>query len=270
MRLKIAATLFASLWVGGFLPAENRLFINDQTVNVGGTKIAVPILLNNDQTLYGFSLSLKTDPAMLKIVDPGVDHAGTVIPDAGWSFGQWTTDGSRISWGVVLDVTEPFDVNKVIPAGQNLKIANLYVDVIPTVDATTQVIFENVPANPSANPPQPGAKNLLVGNQGDTVAFVTANATITIKSGQVTFKRGDSNHNNSVDISDPIFTLNFLFLGGEAPLCKDAADADDDGLVNITDAIFELNFLFLGGSPIPPPWDAPGVDPTPDAVPCDA
>ncbi len=271
MRLKIDAALLVSLWVGGSLLAENRLFINDQTLKVGDVGASIPIMLNNDQTLYGFSLSIKCDPAKLKIVDPGIDLAGAVVPDAGWSFGQWEADGSHVSWGVVLDVTEPFDVNKVVPAGQGLRLANLRVDVTATAAATDVVKFENVPANPSANPPEPGAKNLLVGNQGETVAFVTANGTITIeKIDEITFKRGDANHDGNVDISDAVFSLNFQFLGGPAPLCRDAADVNDDGTINITDPIYALTFLFQGGQGIPPPFAAPGVDTTQDALTCDA
>jgi len=78
------------------------------------------------------------------------------------------------------------------------------------------------------------------------------------------FLRGDSNSDGTVDISDPVATLNFLFLGGEEPSCFDALDADDDGGIVITDAIFVLDFLFQGGVEIPLPRETPGFDPTQD------
>lgn len=67
------------------------------------------------------------------------------------------------------------------------------------------------------------------------------------------FVRGDANADGKINITDAIFVLNFLFLGGATPRCLDAADADDksERAVNITDAIYLLNFLFLGG-PSPP------------------
>ena len=47
--------------------------------------------------------------------------------------------------------------------------------------------------------------------------------------------------------------MNFLFLGGAAPVCGDAADADNNGAIQLTDGIFILNFLFLGGqAPVQP------------------
>ncbi|MCZ6792783.1 MAG: lamin tail domain-containing protein [Planctomycetota bacterium] len=82
------------------------------------------------------------------------------------------------------------------------------------------------------------------------------------------FLRGDATGDCGVDLSDAVFTLNWLFLGGRAPGCADAADSDDNGVVAITDAVRTLNYLFRGG---PPPAD-PGpmtaaVDPTPDDLP---
>jgi hypothetical protein len=63
--------------------------------------------------------------------------------------------------------------------------------------------------------------------------------------------RGDSDSDGEVLITDPIFLLNFLFLGGSPPRCDPVADADDDGEVIITDAIYILTFLFIGGAAPP-------------------
>ena len=78
--------------------------------------------------------------------------------------------------------------------------------------------------------------------------------------GEFAFVRGNSNNDSEVDISDPVFSLNFLFLGGLRPVCLDAVDANNDSSLDITDPIFTLNFLFLGGRPIPPPYPQCGLD----------
>jgi hypothetical protein len=78
-----------------------------------------------------------------------------------------------------------------------------------------------------------------------------------------------------MNITDGIYVLNFLFLGGAGPTCREAADANDDGTINITDGIYLLNFLFLGG-PEPrspgPPRQACGLDPpgSPANLGCDS
>ncbi|MEM7232476.1 MAG: hypothetical protein AAF517_09895, partial [Planctomycetota bacterium] len=76
------------------------------------------------------------------------------------------------------------------------------------------------------------------------------------------FLRGDADSSLAINITDGIFILNFLFLGGATPGCLDSADADDSGSVNITDGIFLLNFLFLGGPTPPAPHPDCGRDPT--------
>jgi hypothetical protein len=84
------------------------------------------------------------------------------------------------------------------------------------------------------------------------------------------FLRGDANEDGEVNLSDPIAVFNDLFLGVVARAsCRKALDANDDGDVNISDGVFVLNFLFSNGRPIPPPYPGPGVDPTPDPIPCE-
>ncbi len=60
------------------------------------------------------------------------------------------------------------------------------------------------------------------------------------------FIRGDSNSDGTVDSSDPVFTLSYIFLSGESPTCLDSADADDDGILTLGDAISTFLHLFRG------------------------
>lgn len=79
------------------------------------------------------------------------------------------------------------------------------------------------------------------------------------------FRRGDADGNCGVDITDAVYVLNYLFSGGDAPPCLDAADPNDSGTIDITDGIFILNYLFLGtAAPSEPGPDVSGTDPTPD------
>jgi hypothetical protein len=82
------------------------------------------------------------------------------------------------------------------------------------------------------------------------------------------FHRADSNNDGKHNISDPVNTLNVLFLGTGSIACQDAADSNDDGKVNISDPVNSLNVLFLGTGAIPPPavpeLGACGPDPTED------
>ncbi|KAF0239663.1 MAG: hypothetical protein FD180_5205, partial [Planctomycetota bacterium] len=78
-----------------------------------------------------------------------------------------------------------------------------------------------------------------------------------------TLRRGDSDANAAIELTDAVSLLNYLFLGGESPACLDAADFDDNGSADISDAIASLNYQFLGGTaPAAPGPTNCGPDPT--------
>jgi len=80
------------------------------------------------------------------------------------------------------------------------------------------------------------------------------------------FRRGDSNADSRVDISDVIRSVGCLFLGAPCTLCSDAGDSNDDGKYDIADPVHTLAWLFFGGFPPPPPGPLVcGPDVTPDA-----
>ncbi|MFQ5653576.1 MAG: hypothetical protein ACE5GW_02450 [Planctomycetota bacterium] len=63
------------------------------------------------------------------------------------------------------------------------------------------------------------------------------------------YAAGDCNADLSFDLADPVFQLEFIFLGGPAPACEDACDSNDDSQADIADAVWSLSALFLGGPP---------------------
>lgn len=61
---------------------------------------------------------------------------------------------------------------------------------------------------------------------------------------------GDANGTGSINISDAVYVINYIFGGGTAPnpLCR--GDANGTGSVNISDAVYIITFIF-GGGPVP-------------------
>jgi len=81
------------------------------------------------------------------------------------------------------------------------------------------------------------------------------------------FHRGDVNDDGRVDLADAVRVLTYLFTGGAAPGCREAADANNDGVVRLDDAVLLLDWLFRRGAapaiPGPPPRPcAPDPDPS--------
>jgi hypothetical protein len=82
------------------------------------------------------------------------------------------------------------------------------------------------------------------------------------------FRRGETNGDHSLDVSDAVTILGYLFLGAAPPTYFDAADANDDGALDLRDASTLLGYLLLGGEAPPPPFTEAGEDPTADALGC--
>jgi hypothetical protein len=86
---------------------------------------------------------------------------------------------------------------------------------------------------------------------------------------RIDFRRGDSDSSGDIEAADAIFLLSFLFSGGEAPHCLDAADSNDDGRISIADAAALLRSLFAGAGPLPAPGATCGEDGTADGLLCE-
>ena len=93
--------------------------------------------------------------------------------------------------------------------------------------------------------PESGSSELLLDIDGDEVDdFVLfPNEELPAELASLSAYRGDANHDDEIDISDPIAILSYLFLGRELA-CLSAADANKDGEIDISDPIRLLTFLF--------------------------
>jgi hypothetical protein len=93
--------------------------------------------------------------------------------------------------------------------------------------------------------------------QSAAVRFVPASLT--------PFIRGDANADGDFDVSDAIFMLEWLFLGGETPSCFDSADLNASRTIDLSDSISALQFLFAGGPPPAAPYPDCGLPELPSA-----
>jgi hypothetical protein len=59
---------------------------------------------------------------------------------------------------------------------------------------------------------------------------------------------GDANNDETVNVSDAVYIINYVFAGGEPPDPLEAADANCDGTCNVSDAVWIINYVFSGGN----------------------
>ena len=63
-------------------------------------------------------------------------------------------------------------------------------------------------------------------------------------------ERGDVNQSGNITSADIIYTVNYVFKGGPAPLpAATEGDVNCDGIVTSADIIFLVNYVFKGGAP---------------------
>lgn len=110
-------------------------------------------------------------------------------------------------------------------------------------------------------------KNLFYSLFAIVLSFAICEASLA-QVGNNPFLRGDSNADGSIDLSDAIFSLRYLFQGGDAPPCLDALDSNDSGMIDISDPAHTLRHLFQGAGAPPAPGMQCGEDPTDDQLGC--
>lgn len=58
---------------------------------------------------------------------------------------------------------------------------------------------------------------------------------------------GDANFDDNVDVSDVIYIINYIFMGGDVPANYYSGDTNSDGEVTFLDIIQLVNYIFRGG-----------------------
>jgi hypothetical protein len=59
---------------------------------------------------------------------------------------------------------------------------------------------------------------------------------------------GDADGSGTIDISDAVFLIRYIFGGGLPPIPLASGDADCSNTVDISDAVFLISYIFRGGS----------------------
>jgi hypothetical protein len=69
------------------------------------------------------------------------------------------------------------------------------------------------------------------------------------------------NGDSQLDIGDAMYLSYYLFSGGDAPACLEAAEVNGDGLIDLADPIYVVTYLFRSGPMPMAPFPEAGLDP---------
>jgi len=236
--------------------------------------VKVPVYLTNAVEVEAFQLVVGFDPAVFSPtpthesggkVNPTPSFEGTVLEDrptgGNGRYGIVELHPEENAFTVGL-ITHFIETGHEIPPGEDALVAWIAGTVSPDAEEGSEITLELL---------DEGIAHMSMRNEltyRGEARYVSAYPRLIHGVVQIVpdigfFVRGDANGDRTVDLSDAVTVLRYLFDGDADVSCKDAADADDGGTIEITDAIVILNHLFSGvGQSIAPPHPSIGDDPT--------
>jgi len=83
-----------------------------------------------------------------------------------------------------------------------------------------------------------------------------------------TLAAGRAHHTATLLPNGKVLVAGTLFTGTATLSCLKAGDANDSGVLDLSDGVYLLAYLFLGGPAPPAPFPDCGTDPTDDELDC--
>ncbi len=257
----------------GTVTVNNENFLRlDQQHAVPGLVAKVKAFGLFPENLQGYSIAFTYDKSILTLVDTtfaGTDAQGLIWPETIEFFQpRLEPDHSptlaRASLGAVLDYLPPWTGHE-IPASpaefNSLAVFHLEVKNDPAlVGSETPLVFHNGGTG--------SINNIFIVDQKSFTPAMIDGSIIFISSPG--FKRGYVNADKNLDLSDVVFLLSNLFLGGPFPTCMNSADINDDERYDLSDAVYLLSYLYTGGNKPPEPLAGCGPDPTQGGLTCES
>ncbi len=226
-----------------------------------------------DDTLY---MSYAADPPSASIIfaDLGLGVSSfewtPTSADSGWHTVTFTaTDAHDTSatqvWNILVRVNHAPTITSTVPsqlqlrAGQhyNLNLTAFDYDLQQFGDDTLKMSYSTSPSAVSAS---------FVDNRGGSATFDWTPIATERGDHTITFRVtdffdltdtrqmlaqvyvcGDANGSGSINISDAVYLIAYIFSGGPAPSPLLAGDANCTSTVNISDAVYLIAYIFSGG-----------------------
>ena len=242
------------------------------------TGIQIPLLLSNSEPITGLQMILgynRRDPNCPDLLVQEIrTEENTLLSQESCEYIVAEFDNLEgVAYVAALkDAVDPVDQDPFLPAGDDQLIATLVVAISSCANMGFSPLgFEDglplTPRDSVAKELLPAAHNLVALGTNVVRPVLGQGSGIDIRRG---FIRGDVNKDDSPNIADVIYLLDWLFRGGRPPPCLDAADVNNDTGpdnargIDLADPVWLLAFLFRGGPQPSEPYPQAGVDPSDD------
>ena len=236
----------------------NTMEIPDQRVLPGQEGVFFPVVAGHRDEVMAFQVHAVFDSNILELAE--CTQRGSAVVQLVPEIWECNIFERSVEIGCIFDFVPPFDGRVLLP-GVGQVIVNMIFNVSPEspIGAVTEIELVN-------NRDVSQIFNIFTVDNSSKLPVLESGRVTVVDPGEAEgmFVRGDVDGNGSVDITDGIALLNFLFTGARPPVCNDAADVADRGLIDISAAIYILNFLFTGGSSPHVPYPNAGLDADPN------
>jgi hypothetical protein len=237
-------------------PADSLLFFSNSLVVDPRANGLVPVpegdgtitcLARNEAAVQGWSFGVQSDPRFIVPASADIEDTATgkLNDGAGPTFLAINLERGGVTMAVVIDEEDPADTLPPPDFGHAL----LDLAYVAGDEGRPGVPYPVSYADTLGDPPVA----IVFVVEGFEVRPATLDGFVVLPLRMAFYRRGDLNADGSVDMSDAVFELNWLFTSGRVPECLDAADSNASTQANIADPIYTLQFLFGGGPPLPPP-----------------
>ena len=240
-----------------------------------GQPVEVPFFVLSNGAVNGYVASVDFDESALELNEIERVWQRSDGEDFAFSVFEYNNDdnspgSSGLSEGFAIAAAVfDFELPIAIPPNTDTEVVRFHFTIKPTAPIVAAGVAFVDGAQGSGEPVHnSGAVSGQTFTPDLANSFVFVNAQVNVLPEVTLFRRGDSNADAVVDLSDAQTTINFLFLGGQPPACRDAADANDDGELDVSDPLAILNHLFFSAGALPPPSPELGIDPTGDELTC--
>ena len=244
-------------------PPRNLLYFSsgifDPAATTGDPPIPISVdgditcLASNADPVQGWSFGVASDPSVLKVAEATIEGTATAALNggAGPDFLSLNRFENGVTMAVVIDIEDA--ANTLPPANAHRLLRIRYE---PGPDA---VPGERYPVRYTNTLGEPPVSVLFVVGGFEVVPETLPGWVELPAAFPLLVLRGDAQGDGEVTMTDAIFVLNWLFLGGRRPPCMEQADINGSRDVNLADGVYELQWEFIGGPPPPPPF--PGCGP---------
>ena len=243
----------AAVLPAGALPALDRIQVGEGEARAYENGIPVTVRGSWNAAIQGYSFSVWYNPRDLSAAS--VSYAGAPAEALLPEYFNSTLDAARgnMAAALLFEISDPFELVSLPPSPDLLQpLATVLFDVLPSaVPGPTPLRL----AKSSGRYP---IRNIFV-DLGNAIEPVLEDGTFRIL--PVRFRRGFVNRDARLDLSDAIFLINYIFLGGLEPECLPSANVNGDSRLDLSDSIWLIGYIFRGTAPPRDPFQECGDDP---------